>query len=205
MSRWWLALAIAACDRSSSSPPAPMPATEVAVARIADLAAPVANGAVSPNLVATRDGVMLTWIEPVPEHKASHRVRFARLTETTWSTPSTIAEGPGIIANAADVPSVARQDNGTLVAHWAEKGALPDPHGYDVVLARSIDDGATWRRLGVAHRDGTDTEHGFVSLLPDGEAMLAIWLDGRATTAPTGATALRAASIGESIGEDRVL
>jgi hypothetical protein len=166
---------------------------------------PVARGAASPNLVATSEGAMLTWLEPVDAVRSVHRLRVARLAGGTWSTPITITEGPTIVANWADVPSVARQDNGTLVAHWAEKSAAPDPHGYDVVLARSIDGGATWRRLGVAHRDGTDTEHGFVSLIPDGDAILAFWLDGRATSNGEGATALRSARIGEAIGDDRVL
>lgn len=166
---------------------------------------PVARGAASPNLVASRDGVMLTWLEPVDAVRSAHRLRVARLAGGTWSTPTIIAEGPTIVANWADVPSVARQDNGTLVAHWAEKSAAPAPHGYDVVLARSSDGGATWRRLGLAHRDGTDTEHGFVSLIPDGDAILAFWLDGRATANGEGATALRSARIGEAIGDDRVI
>ena len=124
---------------------------------------------------------MLTWLEPVDAVRPAHRLRVAKLAGGTWSTPTTIAEGPTIVANWADIPSVARQDNGTLVAHWAEKSAVPARHGYDVVLARSTDGGATWRRLGFPYRDGTETEHGFVSLIPDGDAILAFWLDGRAT------------------------
>jgi hypothetical protein len=166
---------------------------------------PVARGAASPNLVATSGGAMLTWLEPVEAVRSAHRLRIAKLAGGTWSTPTTIAEGPTILANWADVPSVAGQDNGTLVAHWAEKSAAPAPHGYDVVLARSTDGGATWHRLGLAHRDGTDTEHGFVSLIPDGDAILAFWLDGRATANGEGATALRSARIGETIGDDRVI
>lgn len=148
---------------------------------------------------------MLTWLEPVDAVRSAHRLRVAKLAGGTWSAPTTIAEGPTIVANWADVPSVARQDNGTLVAHWAEKSAAADSHGYAVVLARSTDGGATWRRLGFAHRDATDTEHGFVSLIPDGDAILAFWLDGRATANGEGATALRSARIGETIGDDRVI
>ena len=147
---------------------------------------------------------MLTWLEPVDAVRPAHRLRVAKLAGGTWSTPTTITEGT-IVANWADVPSVARQDNGTLVAHWAEQPAAPGAHGYDVVLARSTDGGATWRRLGFPHRDGTATEHGFVSLIPDGDAILAFWLDGRATANGEGVTALRSARVGETIGDERVI
>jgi hypothetical protein len=176
----------------------------VATARTAAIDPPVAPGAVSPNLVVTADGAMLTWLEPVDSARSAHRLRVAKLAGSTWSTPTTIAEGPTILASWADVPSLARQDDGTLVAHWAETSALPKPHGYHVVLARSTDGGATWRRLGFAHRDATDTEHGFVSLIPDGNAILAFWLDGRAT-ANQGSTALRFARIADTIGDDQMI
>jgi hypothetical protein len=201
--------AIAACDRPSPPPPLAQASEELApasaMASTVAIDPPVARGAASPNLVATSGGAMLTWLEPVDAVRSAYRLRIAKLAGGTWSPATTIAEGRAILASWADVPSVARQDNGTLVAHWAEKSAAADPHGYDVVLARSTDDGATWRRLGLAHRDGTDTEHGFVSLIPDGDAILAVWLDGRATSHGEGATALRSARIGEAIGDDRVL
>ena len=116
----------------------------------------------------------------------------------------TLAEGPKLVANWADVPSLVRQDDGTLVAHWAEKVDSPIAHAYDVVLARSKDNGATWQRLGSPHRDGTASEHGFVSLVPDGNATLAMWLDGRAT-GTGGATMLRAARIGATLGEEQII
>ena len=65
-------------------------------------------------------------------------------------------------------------------------------YAYDAVVARSTDGGATWKRLGTLHRDGTQTEHGFVSFAPDAGGVRAIWLDGRASAAhEDGATALR--------------
>jgi thiol-disulfide isomerase/thioredoxin len=167
---------------------------------------PAAGGAASPNLVASGDAVLATWLEPSEASGTSHRLRFARFASGRWDRPVTIAEGTAIVANWADVPSVARQDDGTLVAHWAEKSAAPEGHAYDVVLARSSDGGATWRRLGMPHRDGTSTEHGFVSLVPDGDAVLALWLDGRAMAkGAAGATALRAARVGAAIGEEQVV
>lgn len=206
-----LSLALAACDRSAPAPaPAPSPPT-VAAKVPAPMPAlrpidPPATGGVSPNLVTASDGVLATWLEPSDKARTAHRLRMSKLVGTTWSPPVTITEGPNIVANWADVPSVAVQANGTLVAHWAEKVESPVAHAYDVVLARSTDGGATWRRLGNPHGDGTAAEHGFVSLLPDGDGVLAIWLDGRASAnGGTGPTMLRASRITETIGAEQVI
>lgn len=194
---------IAACDRPSSSPSEINDERAVAMAVAVD--PPTAPGAASPNLVATPDGAMLTWIEPVNAASSAHRLRYSRLGITGWSTPTTITEGSALVANWADVPSVVRQADGVLVAHWAEKTSVPAARGYDVVLGRSTDGGTTWNRIGLANRDGTDSEHGFVSLVADGEATLALWLDGRATATEGGATSLRAARVAETVGRDFVV
>ena len=202
---------VAACDRSSPAPPSPSPALAPATAKPSPTGArprpidpPVSRGA-SPNLIATSSGVLMTWLESIDDAGA-YRLRISKLVDNAWSKPTTITEGPSIVANWADVPSVAAQADGTLVAHWAEKVKSPVAYAYDVVLARSTDGGATWSRLGSPHRDGTATEHGFVSLIPDGDAVLAVWLDGRASANKGGGpTMLRAAKIGEAIGPDEVI
>lgn len=160
----------------------------------------------APNVASSAAGIIASWIEPTLP--SGHRVRVASLGRSGWSGANTIAEGDTIVANWADVPSVAEQADGTLVAHWAEKSAA-DTYAYDVMLARSSDAGRTWQRLGQAHRDGTATEHGFVSLVPERERTLAIWLDGRETAAG-GPMTLRAADVGgdgisnETVIDDRV-
>jgi hypothetical protein len=196
---WLGTVAMVACDRAPSPPP---PGTERVAPTVA-IDPPASPGAASANLVAAGPHVLATWLEPTV--LPSHRLRFARLERERWSPPVTVAEGEAIVANWADVPSVARQADGTLVAHWAERSST-DVHAYDVVLARSTDGGATWRRLGSPHRDGTATEHGFVTLVPDGDAVLALWLDGRTMAhGATGATMLRAARVGETIGDEHVV
>jgi hypothetical protein len=197
---------LAACDRSPSSPPPSRADEPVTTAQAVSLDPPVDRGATSPNLTATPDGALLTWLEPVAAEPAQHRLQFARFSHGAWTPPVTIAQGAHMVASWADVPSIARQDDRTLVAHWAERTALPKPHGYDVIIARSVDGGATWQRLGTPHRDRTDTEHGFVSLVPDGDAVLAFWLDGRAmANGQTGATSLRSARIRGTIGEEQLI
>ena len=183
-------LALAACERK--------PRSIETGARAAN--PPTTAGAMAPNVTPTEMGAIATWIEPVDKSPKAHRVRFATYASGRWSAPTTIAQSDAIVANWADVPSVSQQTDGTLVAHWAEKSAS-DPYAYDVALARSTDRGQAWQPLAHPHRDGTPTEHGFVSLIGEQDHTTAIWLDGRETVGG-GATTLRAATIGEGIGAE---
>ena len=134
-----------------------------------------------PNLTTTSDGrVLLSWIEPVGEER--HRLRFAeRARGAAWSEPRTIAEGAGWFVNWADFPAMGVLSDGTLFAHWLAKSG-PGTYAYDVRVVSSRDGGQTWSAPVVPHRDGTQSEHGFVSLTPwTKEAMGLVWLDGRKT------------------------
>ena len=154
---------------------------------------PAAPGAMAPQLAASRDGgAWLSWLEP---HGDGHRLRVARFGGGAWGEPATVVAGEAFFANWADVPSVAEDGKGTLLAHWLEmtgEGA----YDYGIELARSTDGGATWSRLGPLHADGVPAEHGFVTLLgdPDG-GFEAFWLDGREMPAG-GPMTLRAARVG---------
>ncbi len=144
------------------------------------------QGAMAPGLCRTANDLCLTWIDHPGE---TWRLRFARLQKGAWTAPVTIAESAKLVANWADTPSVARGGDGVLIAHWAERNGEAH-HAYDAVVARSTDDGKTWRRLGPANDDGTPTEHGFVSMVPEPKSLSLAWLDGRQTL-DGGATALR--------------
>jgi hypothetical protein len=157
----------------------------------------------APNTIATDTGALATWIEPVAGSATSHRVRFASYSGGRWSDATTIVQSDAIVSNWADVPSVAEQGNGDLVAHWAKKSST-ETHAYNVELARSTDAGRTWQPLGRAHRDASPTEHGFVSLTGERDRTAAIWLDGR-ETAHGGPTMLRAATITSNVGEETIV
>jgi hypothetical protein len=115
---------------------------------------------------------MLNWLEPTEAGRARRfALRWAR-----WSDD--------LFANWADFPSVVAGGDGVLLAHWLRRGK--SRHAYDIVLARSADDGQSWTQLGTPHRDGTATEHGFVSIVPEPDGAFALfWLDGRAMSAGT--------------------
>ena len=153
-----------------------LPAQQSIVLQEAD--SPARPGSAEPNLYVSRDGrVYLSWIESVGKNR--HALRFAVRTGSKWSEPRTIAEAENLFVNWADFPSLIALPDGNLVAHWLLKGG-PDSHAYDINIARSNDGGKTWSKPIVPHRDGTKTEHGFVSMLPlSGGRVATIWLDGR--------------------------
>ena len=160
MFRALLLLLLTACAN------APSPIEEIPV--------PSGKGAAEPFLFATRDGsLLLSWIE-------NGAVRMARSRGGTWSAPSTVVKRDDLFVNWADFPSVVEMPGGTLLAHWLQKSG-PGTYAYDVRIARSKDGGKTWSASTVLHDDATQTEHGFVSLVPDpGRPLVhALWLDGR--------------------------
>jgi len=154
------------------------PRTETPLS-VRDMASPAGAGSGEPNLAVGADGhVLLSWIEPAGEGR--HALKFATLDGETWSAPRTIAQGAGWFVNWADFPALAALPDGTLFAHWLAKSG-PSTYAYDVQVVTSRDGGRTWSRPVVPHRDGTQTEHGFVSMTAATAAMGVVWLDGRKT------------------------
>ena len=131
-----------------------------------------------PDLSLTDDGrVILSWVEKVGDKR--YALRAAILEEDGWNEPRTVAQGDNWFVNWADFPSVIALKNGTLAAHWLVKSGS-STYAYNVNIAQSRDAGNSWTTPIVPHRDNTQTEHGFVSLIPLPDGRLgAIWLDGR--------------------------
>jgi hypothetical protein len=146
-------------------------------ASVQSLPTPAGAASAQPQLSVSNRGVLLSWIE---RSSGTATLKFAERRASGWSAAREVASGTDWFVNWADVPSVLRLSNGTIVAHWLQKSA-PDTYAYDVRLSYSIDDGATWSKSFTPHHDGTNTEHGFASLfeMPGGGLGL-VWLDGRA-------------------------
>src|SRR5215212_7512062 len=154
------------------------PAAEVAKAGVAEFPSPAGVGAAEPFLFATRDGVLLSWLEPVAGSDRT-ALRFSRYRDGRWSAPRTIVERNDLFVNWADFPSIVEDANGALFAHWLQKSG-GDTYSYDIRMSVSRDGGATWREPFLLNGDGKKSEHGFVTLaaLPSG-GIGATWLDGR--------------------------
>lgn len=143
-----------------------------------EVAVPIDGGAEGPSLSVFPDGrVAMSWMAPTGP--ASAAVRIAVLDGMDWSDPVTVAEGEDVFLNYADFPSSVVLPDGTLAFQWLRTNGN-SYFAYDTNIAFSRDDGATWGAPILPHRDGTQQQHGFVSLLPDGAGgLVAMWLDGR--------------------------
>ena len=188
----------------AEAPTRPAALAEAGTLDFAEIDVPAAPGASLPNLAVGPGGeVVMSWVEPGAD-EGTTALRFARLDGDAWTAPRTIAEGADWFVNWADFPSVLPLGDDRLAAHFLEKSSDISPYAYDVRITQSDDGGVTWSAPVTPHRDGTPTEHGFVSLLPgpDGR-LLAIWLDGRHTggghghgDGHGGAMTLRTATLG---------
>ncbi|HWS89855.1 MAG TPA: sialidase family protein [Pyrinomonadaceae bacterium] len=174
------ALLFAGCIRNTVNAPAPQAAESAQAALVVREAdSPAGADSREPELSPTADGrAILSWVEKKGEK--GHALRFALRDAGGWSEARTVAEGDNWFVNWADFPSVIALADGSLAAHWLVKSGA-GTYAYDVNVARSGDGGKTWGRAFVPHTDGTQTEHGFVSLLPLADGRLgAVWVDGRA-------------------------
>ena len=139
-------------------------------------ASPAGPESAQPQLTVSKRGVLLSWIEGKGPLAT---LKFAERTASGWTPARVVASGDNWFVNWADVPSVMRLDDGTLVGHWLQKSGA-DTYAYDVRLSRSNDDGRTWSASFLPHSDGTKTEHGFASLFQAANGLGLVWLDGRA-------------------------
>ena len=147
-------------------------------AQVRELPSHAGPGSGQSSLAVDKDGrAYLSWIERLA--KGRFALRFAVREGAGWSEPRTIAEGSNWFVNWADFPSLVTLPDGSLAAHWLVKSG-PSAYAYDVHVARSFDGGKSWSKPVTPHRDGTKTEHGFVSMFPSADGQLAaVWLDGR--------------------------
>jgi hypothetical protein len=168
---------------------------------VADLPSPAPAGSAEPRLFAAGDRVHMSWIEQLDE--GGHAVRMASLDGGVWSPPATVVAADDLFVNWADFPSIVETADGGLAAHWLQRSG-EGTYAYDVRMRTSADGGATWSPAFSPHSDGTQTEHGFATLVPEpGGNLTAVWLDGRETAGgpshgeshePAGAMTLRAAT-----------
>lgn len=167
-----LGLLLAACK--PALPVAPPSASLAESLARHDWPLPTTSPAAQPDLVSIDgDRLLLSWIETNDD---AHALKLSEFDGKAWSAPRTVAQGDDWIANWADTPHVAAS-GGTWWAHWLRKSAAG---GYDVVLSRSGDQGASWSAPVPVNTDGRPGEHGFVSMWPEAAGALGIaWLDGR--------------------------
>jgi hypothetical protein len=154
---------------ATATPPPPL---------VQDLQTPAQPGSSTPHLAPLdAQKVIMSWTEPRGEQ---HAVRMAVYDGAQWLPARDITVSDRLFVNWADFPSVVAGEGGVLFAHWLQRSG-EDRYAYEIRVARSNDLGQTWSEPAVLHDDGTQTEHGFVSLGndPGSRSMAVAWLDGR--------------------------
>lgn len=152
-------------------------AGETGGATLRALSTPTPRGSAEPRLSEGPGGTLaMSWLEPRPGR--GHRLRWSHWTGRQWTRPTTIAEGDSFFVNWADFPSVQWLEGRRWVSHWLWRNG-GDTYAYEVRLSFSEDGGKTWGKPVVPHRDGTQTEHGFVTVVSEAGRARVLWLDGR--------------------------
>lgn len=176
-----LVLVIAGCGEAP-----PPPAVEPGEVVVRDWPLPGLPGSAQPDLTLTVDGrIYMTWLYSHPGRRPALQIAPWH-PGTGWERTRTVAVGKALFVNWADTPHIIATEDRALWAHWLQKSG-DAPYAYDVMLARSMNGGASWGVPVRAHEDDTKTEHGFVSFWPMGEGRLGVaWLDGRKTSGGAG-------------------
>jgi len=178
----------------------PMSAERVPLEIVPNLAN---KDSLAPNLCAFGDHLALSWIERGRDGTA--QVQFAGWNGNGFNKKIPAAVSRHMFSNWADIPTFIEAPTGDLYAHWLDR--IEDkPHAYGIRVEHSADRGKKWNSLGWLHTDTSPTEHGFVSLVPDGNHVRAFWLDGRMMTQSTDNMTLRTAILnGDQIRDERML
>ncbi|MEM1408945.1 MAG: exo-alpha-sialidase [Bacteroidota bacterium] len=140
---------------------------------------PTGENALLPHLVTGADGnLYLSWVEQSGDTAI---FKYAMLIDSAFSQAETIASGTDWFVNWADYPMIAINTKGDMIAHHLVKSSS-GTYSYDANIVFKPADSSQWSGPVIPHSDGTPTEHGFVTMLPQSDGSFALaWLDGRNT------------------------
>ena len=141
-----------------------------------EVASPAGEGSAQQRLsVGGAGDVVMSWLEPGAE---GYALKYATLGTDGWSEARTLVTRDDLFVSWADTPSVVQISEDVWAAHWGVYQA-ESYFAFDAVVALSADGGSTWQDPFLLHQDGTESEHGFVTLFPHEGNVGAVWLDGR--------------------------
>jgi len=162
---------------------------------IASMNNPSESGSQLPRLFSDGNQLYLSW---VTRKDSTDVLNYAMYNNSKWTTTTAITEGNDWFTNWADFPAIAAK-NGHILTNILQKSAS-GTYTYDVKLNLYNSEEKNWKKNFILHNDGTQSEHGFVSMLPtDEDDFFVTWLDGRETAGKEhggGQMTLRGAFVG---------
>ena len=130
-----------------------------------------------PRLFSNGNELYFSWVTDVEEQSF---LNFSKYSNGAWSPSEEIISGTDWFVNWADFPQIV-ENNGNILSSFLQKSAN-GTYTYDVKLNLYNDATKTWKRNFILHNDGTQSEHGFVSIKPYVfNSFFITWLDGRNT------------------------
>ncbi len=151
----------------------PVDSSDVAfrLAPIATLAGRLAR------ITSERGGAILSW---VTKEGSGNALYAARVDATRIKPAFRVTAGENWFLNRFDKPSVVALSDKHLAAHWLERiGKRTYGYGYGIRVKFSDNDGQSWGKAVIPHRDRKPVQHGFVQIRPTSSTSVQmIWLDG---------------------------
>ena len=115
---------------------------------------------------------LLSWVEAA---NGSYTLRYAFRHGSAWSEARTIVEDRHIWRHPAELPESVSLSDGTMLAHWVEKGK--ESSDAEDIFVSSSRDGIHWSEPVMAHHDHSPVQHGLASMVASGPREASIfWL-----------------------------
>ncbi len=154
-----------------------------------------------PFLYAEGGEMLMSWVERKGD---TTTLKYSSLKAEKWSEPVAVISGQDWFVNWADFAAIT-QNKDMILSHVLKK-STKETNSYDVKLNLSHQKNGFEKIDFLLNTDGTNTEHGFVTMLPYKEnSFFVCWLDGRntggeghGTGAHQGAMSIRSAEVAAS-------
>lgn len=172
---FFLASVLISCKSEIKKSPPIISETEENIIEV--IVSPVSGNSSLPRLISSGDKLFMSWVEKTDTLVT---LKYAFFKDNTWNEPEEIISGTDWFVNWADYPAIA-ENNGNILTSLLQKSAS-GTYTYDVKLNLFSKEKGSWKNNFILNLDDTQSEHGFVSMLPyKDDSFFVTWLDGRNT------------------------
>lgn len=138
---------------------------------------PTAGNSSLARLFSDGEQLHMSWVQ---RQDSLATLYYATYRKGQWTEAQAINSGTDWFVNWADFPALAVNKSGVLT-NYLQKSAK-GTYTYDVKLNLFNAAENTWKKNFILHDDGTQSEHGFVSMRSYvDDSFIVVWLDGRET------------------------